>query len=142
MGFGYACKTGTRILTTVPTIVLCSQKLPVKFFLDRSTAICQESNGLFLCNQSTIIDPAKGWQKANLETLTEEESRTGTTSLLSEIREIILEYMMRINYHSGISGLQQPAVSGPVLLPGCIFPAGLPQNGTLQANSFGVRLYS
>ena len=65
-------KPVSRILTTVPTIVLCSQKLPVKFFLDRSTAICQGSNGLFLCNQSTIIDPVKGLQKANLETLTEE----------------------------------------------------------------------
>ena len=78
-------KPVTRILTTVPTIVLCSEKLPVKFFLDRSTAICQGSAGLFLCNQFTIIDAAKGLQKANLETLTEEESRTGTTSLLSEI---------------------------------------------------------
>ena len=68
----------------------------VRNFLSSSSA------GLFLCNQSTIIDLAKGLQKAKLETLTEAETRTRTTSLLSEIRNIILNYVLRMNYHSGL----------------------------------------
>ena len=33
-------KTVNRILTTIPTVVVCNDLLPVKFFLDEYSAIC------------------------------------------------------------------------------------------------------
>ena len=82
-------KPMNRILTTAPTVVACNDLLPVKFFLDKNSAICQGSNGLYICNSSSIIDPGKGLEKAKLETLTESESKPGTTTLVSKILEII-----------------------------------------------------
>ena len=38
----------TRILTDIPTFVACNSLIPVKFFIDRQTAICQGTTGLYI----------------------------------------------------------------------------------------------
>ena len=36
----------SRIITTIPSVVVCNKLLPVKFFLNEYSAICQGSAGL------------------------------------------------------------------------------------------------
>ena len=58
----------TRILSDTPIVVDCSDELPVKFALDKTSSICQTKQGLIICNSSTTLDPALGLD-AKLETL-------------------------------------------------------------------------
>ena len=95
-------KPVSRILPTSPSVVVCNKLLPVKFFLDEYSAICQGSAGLYVCNSSSIINPSQGLETSKLETLTEGESNLGKASLVSEILEIISSYSLKIQYYSGL----------------------------------------
>ena len=62
-------KPVSRILITIPKVVVCNELLlPVKFFLDKYSAICQGIAGLYICNSSSIINPGKGLENSKLET--------------------------------------------------------------------------
>ena len=84
----------TRILSDTPTVVDCSDQLPIKFTIDKDSSICQTDKGLSMCNSSTTIDPAHGLD-AKYETLDTTQSHIGSTSLLTDIQTIVMNFMSR-----------------------------------------------
>ena len=91
----------TRILSDTPTVVDCSDELPVKFAIDKTSSICQTKRGLSICNSSTTVDPALGLD-AKLETLDSSQSHIGSTSLLMDIQTIVMNFMSRANFRAAL----------------------------------------
>ena len=91
----------TRILSDTPTVVECSDRLPVKFAIDENSAICQTNKGLSMCNASTTINPAHGLN-AEYMTLDTTQSHVGSTSLLTDIQNIIINFMSKSNFRAAL----------------------------------------
>ena len=91
----------TRILSDTPTVVECSDRLPVKFAIDENSAICQTNKGLSMCNASTTINPAHGLD-AEYMTLDTTQSHVGSTSLLTDIQNIIINFMSKSNFRAAL----------------------------------------
>ena len=94
-------KTITRILCSILTVVDCSDNMPVKFSLDNLVSLCQTKQGTVLCNSLAILDPTRGLE-GNLETLDSSQSLSGTTSLLTDIQSIVMNFLVRSNFHTSL----------------------------------------
>ena len=53
----------TRILSDTPTVVDCSDQLPIKFAIDKDSSICQTDKGLSMCNSSTELTRHMDWMQ-------------------------------------------------------------------------------
>ena len=95
----------SRILVQEPTVIKCSTHFPVKFMTSQHEAICQvgQNRPLEACRASDNYDPAALLIRAKLRVLTKEESVIPRASLLSDLQEIVLQYLLTVSYHLSLS---------------------------------------
>ena len=102
---GYYISPISKILIQEPTVIKCSTHFPVKFMTSKEEAICQigENRPLEACRASDNYDPAALLIRAKLKVLTKQESVTPRVSLLSDLQEIVLQYLLTVSYHLSLS---------------------------------------
>ena len=95
----------SRILVQEPTVIKCSTHFPVKHMTSQHEAICQvgQNRPLEACRASDNYDPAALLIRAKLKVLTKKESVIPRASLLSDLQEIVLQYLLTVSYHLSLS---------------------------------------
>ena len=94
----------SRILVKNPSPVKCSEHFPVKFRIDERLSICQSNpkRGIHTCPSTSPINPAEGLMEGKYETLHEQESKTGKVTLVSDIIQIISDFVTMTNYRASV----------------------------------------
>ena len=75
--------------------------MPIKFYINSELSICQTPEGTLLCPSTDQLDPALGIQ-ANLRTLDTSQSHIGSTSLVSDINRLVLNFLVQSNFHTAL----------------------------------------
>ena len=93
-----------RILIENPTVTMCNEEFPIRFYIDEYTSICQEGSGksIKICSSPDLLDPTKGLAEARLTTLLQEENRLSATSLVSDMRQLVQSEILASNYHKSL----------------------------------------
>ena len=94
----------SRILIKNPSPVKCSEHFPVKFRVNERLSICQSNpkRGIHTCPSTSVINPAEGLMQGKYETLHEQESKTGKVTLVSDIIQIISDFVTMTNYRASV----------------------------------------
>ena len=100
----YYLSPRSRILIRDPSPVKCSTHFPVKFRVDEKLSICQSDpkKGAHVCQSTSVIDPKEGLLQGKYTTLHQEESKLGATTLVSDIIQIITDFVTLTNYRASV----------------------------------------